>query len=135
MKIDRLFIKLTILIILLLEFIPLFFAEHGNRQPKSQVDIRAIINALDLFKLDVGRYPTEEEGLEVLVYSINAGNIEGYNSLGYLTSHSIDRWGRSYRYKCDNGKDRDCVVFTYGKDGKSGGEEVDEDIISHLGLY
>lgn len=82
--------------------------------------------ALDLFLLDIGRYPTEEEGLRVLVS--NEGNLDNWNG-PYLKKKSMpeDGWGRPFRYK--PGADGETpTVYSLGADNEPGGDGENRDI-------
>lgn len=83
--------------------------------------------ALDLFKLDVGRYPTTTEGLEALLKAGSA--IQGWRG-PYLKRDSIlrDPWGRGYVYsmQADAGSYR---LVSLGNDGQQGGEGDNADIV------
>ncbi|MBN1587286.1 MAG: type II secretion system major pseudopilin GspG [Candidatus Omnitrophica bacterium] len=77
--------------------------------------------ALDLFDLDMGRYPTSEEGLEALIQApVQAENWKG----PYLKKKRLpkDPWGNSFVYKCPGEKNRgDYDLYSLGKDGVEGG--------------
>jgi general secretion pathway protein G len=81
---------------------------------------------LDLFKLDVGRYPDDSEGLQVLV---KAGNdLIGWNG-PYLRKKRLplDPWDRDYVYR-KPGLENDYDLFSYGADGEPDGTGEDKDI-------
>ena len=82
---------------------------------------------LDQFKLDVGRYPTNEEGLQSLrTKPANASNWDGPYSKKELP---MDPWGRSYVYRFP-GTHGDYDVLSYGADGQEGGDGDNADITS-----
>jgi len=87
---------------------------------RTQGDIRSIETALNLYRLDNFRYPTTDEGLQVLV----AGSGEGKN---YLSSVPADPWSNPYLYIYP-GQQREFDVFSYGADGQQGGEALNADI-------
>jgi general secretion pathway protein G len=81
---------------------------------------------LDLFKLDVGRYPDDSEGLQVLV---KAGNdLIGWNG-PYLRKKRLplDPWDRDYVYR-KPGLENDYDLFSYGADGEPDGTGEDKDL-------
>ena len=83
--------------------------------------------ALDRFKLDAGRYPTDEEGLMALVRK--PGDITGWNG-PYLDGSYMpkDAWNHDFVYDVDSsGK---AVIISYGADGKEGGEGLNADLRS-----
>ena len=92
------------------------------------VQIRAIEQALDLYKLDNGFYPTTEQGLEALV-SKPSGMPEPMNFRkdGYMKKVPVDPWGRPYVYRSP-GEHGETDILSFGPDGAEGGEEDDRDI-------
>ena len=92
------------------------------------VQIRAIEQALDLYKLDNGFYPTTEQGLEALV-SKPSGMPEpmNYRRDGYMKKVPVDPWGRPYVYRSP-GEHGETDILSFGPDGAEGGEEDNRDI-------
>ena len=93
------------------------------RVTKARADAKAIEEALHLFKLDNGRYPTQGEGLEALVTA--PAGARGWNPDGYLERVPTDPWGNEYFYNTDG---RDVLVKSFGADGVEGGEGYNADI-------
>ncbi|WP_439635704.1 type II secretion system major pseudopilin GspG [Oceanicaulis sp.] len=88
--------------------------------------IRMIETALDTMRLDIGRYPTEEEGLGLLQTPNEA--VSAMWTGPYLDGGlPADPWGRPYQYRVGGGSDRG-QVFSYGADGQEGGSGLDADI-------
>ncbi|WP_261834487.1 type II secretion system major pseudopilin GspG [Vibrio ishigakensis] len=104
----------------------------GNKekadQQKAITDIVALENALDMYKLDNGVYPTTDQGLDALV-TRPTGSPEprNYRNDGYIRRLPSDPWGNDYQYLSpgDNGN---IDVFTLGSDGQEGGEGAAADI-------
>lgn len=95
---------------------------------KAKQDIRAIESALNLYKLDNYNYPSTDQGLEALVSKPDgepAAN--NWKQGGYLGSLPKDPWGDEYLYMSP-GENREIDIFTYGADGRSGGEGSASDI-------
>ncbi len=91
-------------------------------------DIRAIVSALKLYKLDSGVYPSTEQGLQALVKKPEIGNIpRNWKSSGYLDRMPRDPWKNDYQY-LSPGLQGDIDVFSFGADGQPGGEGVNADI-------
>lgn len=89
---------------------------------KVKQDISAIQNALDLYKLDNGNYPTTDQGLQALVTKPTSPPIpRDWKSDGYLQDLPMDPWGSAYQYMNDNEKVR---IFSYGPKGKDGNSEI-----------
>ncbi len=88
---------------------------------KVKEDIQAIGNALDLYKLDNGQYPSQQQGLKALVTKPTAAPVpSNYAPGGYLKHMPLDPWGHPYRYR-NPGKHGEIDVFTYGENNKPGG--------------
>ncbi len=90
------------------------------------MQVENISAALDHFQLDVGRYPTTDEGLDVLVHA--APTAPNWNG-PYLKKASglVDPWGRKYHYVAP-GRHGDVDVFTLGSDGAEGGTGEAKDV-------
>lgn len=95
------------------------------RVTKAKADIKAIEEALNMFKLDNGFYPNSAEGLAALVQG--TPRAKRFNPDGYLSKIPIDPWGNEYLYSSDG---RDVVVVSLGADGVEGGEGYNADIDS-----
>ena len=92
----------------------------------AQTQIRMIETSLDTMRLDIGRYPTEEEGLALL--QAPSETVSGMWAGPYLDGGlPDDPWGRPYQYRVGSGSDRG-QVFSYGADGQEGGSGLDADI-------
>jgi general secretion pathway protein G len=93
---------------------------------RAKQDIRTIEVGLNQFRFDHFRYPTQDEGLQVLL-----GGRSGVNNTEfarYLDTLPIDPWGNDYLYDPDGEHDKEYDVYTYGRDGEEGGEGIDADI-------
>jgi general secretion pathway protein G len=98
------------------------------RRTKAAVQIRSFEEALGLFKLDNGFYPTTEQGLQALVEKPATGRIPSrYREGGYMKKVPADPWGQPYLY-LSPGSHGDFDLFSYGPDGESGGEGDNADI-------
>ena len=95
------------------------------RRTKALADIKGIEEALHLFKLDNGFYPTTDQGLQALV--TRPSNARNYSPDGYLDKLPIDPWGNPYVYFSDS---QDYIIKSYGADGQEGGEGKNADIDS-----
>lgn len=98
------------------------------RRTKAAVQIRSLEEALGLFRLDNGFYPSTEQGLKALVEKPTAGRVPSrYRDGGYIKSVPVDPWGQPYLY-LSPGTHGDFDLFSYGPDGESGGEGDNADI-------
>lgn len=95
------------------------------KQKTAQTQIQMLATALDLYHLDVGRYPTDEEGLKSL-YS-KPESTSGWSG-PYLDKQAPkDPWGRDYVYKCP-GEHGPYDLYSMGADGQPGGDGENSDI-------
>jgi general secretion pathway protein G len=93
------------------------------RRTKAKADVKAVEEALHLFKLDNGFYPGSADGLGSLVQ--RPANARNWNPDGYLEKVPIDPWGNTYAYFSDGS---DVVIKSYGADGQEGGDGKNADI-------
>lgn len=95
---------------------------------KAKADISAIEQALNLYKLDSGTYPTSDQGIEALVDEPTTGTApRNWREGGYMERVPEDPWGGAYLYASDG---RTYVLRSLGADAKEGGEGYDADIDS-----
>ncbi len=83
---------------------------------KARADIATLEQAIDMYRLDHLRYPTEQEGLQALV----AGN--------YIRRLPADPWRNPYAYRAPGVDGREFQIISLGADGREGGSGEDEDI-------
>lgn len=105
---------------------PKYFAQIGKSEIKAaRAQIDALEKALDQYRLDVGRYPSSEQGLAALNQR-PAGESRWQGP--YLKKEvPNDPWGAAYQYRSP-GENGDFDLFSFGKDGKAGGEGEAADI-------
>ncbi|MFO1307715.1 MAG: type II secretion system major pseudopilin GspG [Burkholderiales bacterium] len=94
----------------------------------AKIEIGQIGQALDLYKLEIGRYPSSSEGLQALVTA--PAGVANWNG-PYWKKAQIpkDPWGNEYRYTSPGQKGAYDIV-SLGADGKEGGEGTNKDITS-----
>src|SRR3984893_2125096 len=91
-------------------------------------DVAAILQALKLYRLDNGRYPTGEQGLAALVTRPTSVPLPAnWKPSGYLDRLPKDPWGNPYQY-LNPGLRGEIDVFSFGADGAPGGTGVDADV-------
>ena len=91
-------------------------------------DLATISQALKLYRLDIGRYPTTEQGLKALVERPTSEPVpQNWKNGGYLDRLPNDPWGNPYQY-ANPGTKGEIDVFSYGADGKPGGTALDADL-------
>jgi len=96
------------------------------RAVAARQDIATIVQALKLYRLDNGRYPTTEQGLSALVSKPANGPVSS-NWRPTLERLPNDPWGNPYQY-LNPGVHGEIDIFTLGADGSPGGENADADI-------
>lgn len=107
---------------------PKFFGKVDKaKQKTAKTQIELFGSALDEFRLDVGRYPTTEEGLNAL--REKPGNIANWEGPYLPKAIPMDPWGFPYQYKSP-GEHGAYDLYSYGADGGIGGEGNDKDIVS-----
>jgi general secretion pathway protein G len=122
----ELLVVMVILVLLATLVAPRVVGYLGSSRSKSaNVQIENLTTALELFYLDMGSYPTSDEGLDALVKPVTGK--PGWNG-PYLTKAVVplDPWGRPYRYAYP-GKRGKFDVYTLGRDDKEGGTGEDAD--------
>ena len=92
----------------------------------AQSDINTLMNQLKIYKLDNGRYPSNDQGLQALVTKPTTGNIPN-NWKSYLDKLPDDPWHHPYQY-ANPGAHGEIDVYSFGADGQPGGEGEDADI-------
>lgn len=98
------------------------------RATAAKHDIGTINQALKLYRLDIGRYPSTEQGLNALVTRPSAEPVpQNWKTGGYLDSLPNDPWGHPYQY-ANPGTKGEIDIYSYGADKKPGGTGADADI-------
>lgn len=105
---------------------PRYFSQVGKSEiqvARSQID--ALEKALDQYRLDTRHYPGADQGLDALV--IKPANEPNWGGPYLKKAVPNDPWGRPYVYRIP-GEKSEFQLFSYGKDGKSGGSGEDADL-------
>ena len=94
----------------------------------AKIEIGQIGQSLDLFKLEVGRYPSSQEGLQALI--AQPPGVNNWNG-PYWKKSTLpkDPWGNEYKYIAP-GQTGPYDIVSLGADGKEGGDGVNKDIVS-----
>ncbi len=100
------------------------------RVKTTQATLKVLHEQVMMFKLDTGRFPTEEEGLKALVEK--PSDVENWDPSGYLQSTKVpkDAWGNEYVYQLNPESGKPFVIISYGADRQEGGEGNDADLLS-----
>ena len=96
----------------------------GAKSKSAAIQIRDFESALELYKLDVGRFPRSGEGLEALVRQPSGAR--GWNG-PYLKKDEVpqDPWGNPYEYRVSGSS---IEITSLGADGRQGGSGEDADV-------
>ena len=96
----------------------------GAKSKSAAIQISDLEQALELYKLDVGKFPSSEQGLNALVRKPSGAT--GWNG-PYLKKGELpdDPWGNPYEYRYSGGK---LEIISYGADGRTGGSGEDADV-------
>jgi general secretion pathway protein G len=122
----ELLIVLVILGLLIGYVAPNYFKqEDKSRVQTARAQIKALEDALDQYRLDVGRYPTTEQGLAAL----NAQPAGETRWQGPYLKKAVpnDPWGSPYQYRSP-GEHGEVDLFSLGKDGQPGGTDLAADV-------
>jgi general secretion pathway protein G len=100
----------------------------GAKTDSAKLQIEDLGAALDLYRLEVGSYPTTDQGLEALVNEPDG--VAGWNG-PYLKKSFVppDPWGNDYEYRFP-GEHGEYDIVSYGADGQPGGEGESGDVVS-----
>lgn len=97
------------------------------RVTTAKSDIATIAGAMKLYRLDNFSYPRTEDGIEALVTQPNDQAARNWKAGGYLERFPKDPWGTEYQY-LNPGNHGALDIYSFGADGKPGGDGFDADI-------
>ncbi|AHE98555.1 type II secretion system major pseudopilin GspG [Thioalkalivibrio paradoxus] len=91
----------------------------GAKSKTARIQIEDLVQAVEMFKLDVGRFPSNAEGLPALV--VEPAGVQSWNG-PYLRRRQVpqDPWGNDYLYR-NPGEHGDIDIYSLGADGQPGG--------------
>ena len=124
-------IEVMVVIVILGIMAALVVPNLAGRQDQAQVtaaksDLRALGNALEMYKLDNFNYPSTEQGLEALVTRPSGfPEPRNWQAGGYLRKLPTDPWGNPYRYIATGGG---FELYSLGADGQEGGDSYAADL-------
>ena len=106
---------------------PKMFQKVGSsKQKAAKAQISMLSTALDAYRLDIGSYPSSEEGLDALRKNPNRDTWDG----PYMSKDiPPDPWGHAYVYRFP-GEHGDYDLYSLGADGQEGGEGENADVVS-----
>ena len=127
----ELLVVLAILALLVAFVAPTVIHQLGSAKHKvAEQSIARIGGILDLYRVDVGSYPTTEQGLQALV--VQPPGVANWNGPYVKDDNGLsDPWGRPFQYTSPSQRPKhDFDITTLGADGKVGGTGEDADIVN-----
>ncbi|QZA80553.1 type II secretion system major pseudopilin GspG [Deefgea piscis] len=107
----------------------IFSRVDSSKIQTAQAQIKMLKGALDTVKLDIGRFPTTEEGLGILITPPTEGKYAKRWKGPYLEeAMPDDPWGNPYQYAFPGAPGKPFALYSFGADGVQGGTENDADI-------
>ena len=127
----ELMVVIVILVMLTSLAAPMVFKHiRSARITTAKTQIKLLEQALNDYKLDTGKYPDSDEGLQMLVE--NTANVEKWDGPYIKPAVPKDPWGNDYVYVCP-GEHGEFDLSSYGADGVEGGEGENADITNWVG--
>ena len=107
----------------------LFGRVDSSKVKTAEVQIKMFKGSLETFRLDVGRFPTQAEGLLVLNQAPTDERVRAKWRGPYLDQEvPLDPWGNPYLYSLPGANGQPFALYSFGGDGKRGGEGTDADV-------
>ena len=95
----------------------------------AQTQVKMLRGALQTMRLDISRWPTEQEGLALLTTRpANADAVRGWAGPYLDEAVPLDPWGQPYQYSPQVSGDNPFTLYSFGSDGRAGGEGQDADV-------
>lgn len=103
-------------------------AQNQAMVEKARADVSQLENAVEMYRLTMNAYPTDEEGLAVLVTPPDDARLAArFPEGGFINRLPTDPWGNDYQYAVPGEYGR-YDIWSFGADGRAGGEGEDADI-------
>jgi general secretion pathway protein G len=124
----ELLVVLAILAMLAAIVVPRVFRNLEKAKVNTaKTQIAAFESAISAYRLDVGSFPTTDQGLQAL--RTQPGGVENWDGPYLPKDIPPDPWGHPYVYRCPS-EHGDYEIISYGADGREGGDGVNKDIES-----
>ena len=124
----ELLIVMVIISLLAALVAPRFFGQEKKaKQRGAKGQIALLESAVDTYRLDIGKYPTTEQGLQAL--RERPDGIDKWDGPYLRKELPLDPWGNPFVYESPS-EHGEYAIMSYGADGKPGGEGIDMDIVS-----
>lgn len=109
---------------------PKYFAQLGKSEVTiARAQMESFEKALDTYRLDVGRYPSTEEGMAALMVAPAAAGVK-WNGPYLKKGIPQDPWSHPYQYRAPGTGNKDYEILSTGKDGQPGGSGENADIVT-----
>lgn len=107
----------------------LFTKVDSSRQQTAQTQVKMFKGSLETLRLDIGRFPTADEGLALLNAPPTDEKLKARWRGPYLDDKlPLDPWGNPYQYSIPGADGQPFALYSMGADGKRGGDGFDADI-------
>lgn len=126
----ELLVVILILAILAVMIVPRMFGRIDEaKRARALSDLASLNNLLQQFRMDTGRFPTSEEGLEVL--RVRPSDVTNWQGPYTTNPIPLDPWNNPYIYEYPgpSGEEDTFLLMSYGADGAPGGEGNNADIV------
>jgi len=124
----ELLVVLTILAMLAALVVPRVFRNLEKAKVNTtKAQIAALESAIGTYRLEVGSFPTTDQGLQAL--RVRPAGVDNWDGPYLPKDVPMDAWGHPYIYRCPS-EHGDYEIISYGADGREGGEGIDQDIVS-----
>jgi len=109
---------------------PRMFGRVDDSKIKTaEIQIKMLKGCLETMRLDINRFPTESEGLALLVHAPSDNTLNALWKGPYLDEEiPLDPWNNSYQYSVSGRDSQPFALYSFGPDGKIGGIGNDADI-------
>ncbi len=124
----ELLVVLVIIGLLATMVAPNFIGQSEKAKPQAaRAQLENLRNALDMFQLDVGRYPSSQEGLEAL--RARPGTAGRWSGPYLRDAVPVDPWGNQYFYRNPGAGGTSYDIGSFGSDGRQGGQGLAAEVI------
>lgn len=107
----------------------MFGKVDGAKVKTVETQIKLLKSALQTYRLDMGEYPSTQEGLGSIIRSPDSARAQQNWKGPYLDEElPLDPWGTAYQYRREPNGLQDFTLYSLGADAKPGGEDLDADI-------
>lgn len=106
----------------------LFGKVDSSKVKTAETQVKMLKTALQTFRLDVGRFPTTDEGLASLAKRPEGSDLPAWAGPYLDEDLPLDPWGKPYEYRDQPAAGQDFTLYSLGADGEAGGEGIAADI-------